>query len=270
VADQGASGFNSLYARFTEEVLAQVRQETYGQDDFGQYSWTTKAELEMICRSLRLDKGRRLLDVACGAGGPARFVARASACSLVGVDNSEGAIATATRLAGEDGLEDRVTFQVADAATRLPFGDSSFDGLLCIDAIVLLPGRRAVIQDWVRLLRPGGRIVFTDPGVLTGVATLDELTLRASQISNFSYSVPGENERFLKDAGLTLVHSEDSTSSMERQAAAWQASRSRHRVELEKIEGKEDYDVQQRFFGATHRLAVDRRQSRVTYVAERR
>ena len=270
MADLGPSDFNPLYAKFTEDVLTRVRQETYGHDDLGQYSWTTKAELEMICRSLGLEKGRRLLDVACGAGGPARFVARAKGCAVVGVDNSESAIATATRLAGEDGLQDRVTFQVADAATRLPFGDSSFDGLLCIDAIVLLPGRQAVVQDWVRLLRPGGRIAFTDPGVLTGVATLDELSLRASQISNFSYSVPGENERFLKDAGLTLVHTEDSTSSMERQATAWQASRSRHRAELEKIEGKEDYDVQQRFFEATHRLAVDRRQSRFTYVAERR
>jgi ubiquinone/menaquinone biosynthesis C-methylase UbiE len=270
VADLGQSDFDPLYARFTEELLAQVRQETYGPDDLGQYSWTTKAELEMIGRSLGLENGDRLLDVACGAGGPARFVARAKGCAVVGVDNSESAIATATSLAGEDGLQDRVTFQVADAATPLLFGDSSFDALLCMDAIVLLPGRRAVVRDWVRLLRLGGRIAFTDPGVLTGVATLDELTLRASQIRNFSYSAPGENERFLKDAGLTLLHTEDSTASMEQQASAWVSSRSRHRAELEKIEGKEDYDVQQRFFEATHRLAVDRRQSRFTYIAERR
>ena len=270
MADEGPSDFDPLYARFTEDVLAQVRRETYGHDDLGQYSWTSKTELEMICRSLGLGKGRRLLDVACGAGGPARFAAQSNGCAVVGVDNSEAAIATATRLAGEDGLQDRVTFQIADAATRLPFGDSSFDGVLCLDAIVLLLDRPAVVQDWARLLRPGGRIAFTDPGVLTGVATLDELSLRASQIRNFSYSVPGENERLLQDAGLTLVHTEDSTASMERQAAAWHASRSRHRAELEKVEGKEDYDVQQRFFEATHRLAVDRRQSRFTYVAERR
>jgi ubiquinone/menaquinone biosynthesis C-methylase UbiE len=269
VTDQKASDFDRLYSTYTEDVLAQVRRETYGTDDLGQYSWTTKAELELMCRSLGLGRGRRLLDVACGAGGPARFVVRSAGCSVVGVDNSESAIATATRLAREAGLQDLATFQIADASARLPFEDSSFDGVLCIDAIVLLLGRRAVVQDWVRLLRPGGRIAFTDPGVLTGVATLDELSWRAGQNGNFSYSVPGENERLLKDLGLTLVRREDSTAPVEQQAAAWYASRSRHREELEKIEGTENFPGQQRFFEVTHHLARDRRQSRIIYVGER-
>lgn len=269
MADQGESDFTPMYARFTEDVLAQVRRETYGEDDLGQYSWTVKAELETIWRSLKLDQGRRLLDVACGAGGPTRFAARATRCTVVGVDNSEGAITTATRLAREDGVQDRATFQIADAGKRLPFADASFDAVLCMDAIVLLPGRPTVVQDWSRLLRPGGRVAFTDPGVLTGVVTLDELSLRAGQVGSFAYSPPGQNERLLKEAGLTLVHTEDSTSPMERLAAAWHASRSRHQTELEKIEGSEGFVGQQRFFEGTLRLAAERRQSRFTYVAER-
>lgn len=267
--DPEASDFSRLYSQFTEDVLSQVRRETYAHDDLGQYSWTTKTELEMICRSLGLRPGARLLDVACGAGGPARFAIRATGCSVVGVDNSEGAIATATRLAREEGLERHATFQIANAGTRLPFEDASFDGVLCLDAIVLLPDRRAVVGDWARLLRPSSRLAYTDPGVLTGSATLDELAGRAGQNSSFSYSAPGANELLLKDLGLTLVRAEDSTAPMEQQAAAWHASRSRHRTELEKIEGNEDFAEQQRFFEISHRLAKDRRQSRFTYVAER-
>ena len=266
--EEQPGNFSRLYSNYTEDVLTQVRRETYGDDDMGQYSWTTKSELEMIYRALGLRKGRRLLDVACGAGGPARFAARTTGCTVVGVDNSEGAIATATRLAREEGLQDLATFQIADAGTRLPFDDSSFDSVLCMDAIVLLPDRRAVVQDWVRVLRPGGRVAFTDPGVLTGVATLDELSWRGGQNSSFSYSVPGENERLLKDVGLTIVHTEDSTAPVERQAAAWHASRSRHQTGLEEVEGKENFPEQQRFFEVTHRLAMGRRQSRFTYVAE--
>lgn len=269
MADEGESDFTPMYARFTENLLAQVRRETYGEDDLGQYSWTVKAELETLCRALRLDHGRRLLDVACGAGGPTRFAARTTGCTVVGVDNAKGGIDTASRLAQEDGIQDRATFQVADAGKRLPFEDASFDGILSIDAIVLLPGRSDVVRDWARLLRPGGRVAFTDPGVLTGIATLDELSLRAGQTGGFAYSAPGQNERLLQQAGLNVVHTEDSTSPMERLAAAWHAARSRHQTDLENIEGKEDFAGGQRFFENTRRLAAEQRQSRFTYVAER-
>ena len=269
MAEQGKTDFSPLYARYTEDVLAQVRRETYGDDDIGQYSWTVKAELETICQALGLAQGRRLLDVACGAGGPTRFAARTTGCTVVGVDNAEGGITTARRLAGEDGLQDRTTFQVADAGKQLPFEDSSFDAILCADAIVLLAGRAEVVREWARLLRPGGRVAFTDPGVLTGIATLDELSLRAGQTGDFAYSPPGQNERLLKEAGLGLVQTEDSTSPMERLAAAWHAARSRHQADLEKIEGNENFVGGQQFFENTRRLAAERRQSRFTYIAER-
>ena len=269
MADEREGDFSPMYARFTEDLLAQVRRETYGDDDIGQYSWTVKSELETICRALGLDQDSRLLDVACGAGGPTRFAARTTRCTVVGVDNAEGGITTATRLAREEGLQDRVTFQVADAGKRLPFADSSFDAILCIDAIVLLSNRAGVLGDWARLLRPGGRAAFTDPGLLTGVATLDELSLRAGQTGGFAYSAPGHNERLVKEAGLRLIHVNDSTSPMERLAAAWHAARSRHQSDLEKVEGSEDFVGGQRFFENTARLATEQRQSRFTYVAER-
>lgn len=268
MAEEGKYDFSAMYSRFSDDTLARVRRETYG-DDVGQYSWTTKAELTTIFRALGLGPDRRLLDVACGAGGPARFAASATGCSVVGVDNSEGAIATATRLARSEGLEDRARFQIADGGTRLPFEDASFDAILCMDAIVLLPGRSAVLRDWARLLRPGGRVAFTDPGVLTGFATLGELSLRTAHVGSFTFSIPGQNEGLLKKAGLSLVHAEDSTATMGRVAAAYHASRSRHHAALAKLEGNEDYAEQQRFFEGTRRLAADGRQSRFTYVAER-
>ena len=268
MAEEGGYGFDEMYSRFSDDVLARVRRETYG-DDLGQYSWTTKAELEVIFRALGLGQGRRLLDVGCGAGGPARFAARETGCGVVGVDNSDGAIATATRIAQEEGLQDKASFQIADGGTRLLFADASFDAVLCMDAIVLLPDRSAVLRDWARLVRPGGRVAFTDPGVLTGFATMEELSLRTGGVGSFIFSVPGQNEALLKEAGLTLVLAEDSSSTMERVAARAYASRSRHQAELEKLEGKGAYAEQQRFYEGTRRLAADRRQSRLTYVVER-
>lgn len=262
------SDFDEMYLRFTEEILAQVRRETYG-EDIGQYSWTTKSELDAIYEALGLGPGRRLLDVACGAGGPARFAARTTGCEVVGVDNSEGAIATASRLSIEDGLQDRAKFQVADAGLPLPFADASFDAVLCVDAIVLLPERAAVLRDWTRLLRPGGRVAFTDPGVVTGLVTLGELSGRTGGTESFCFSTPGDNERLLREAGLTLLRTEDATGAMDEVARAAQASRLHHQPELEKIEGKESFREQQHFYETTHLLARDRRQSRLAFVAER-
>ncbi len=261
------SDFDQMYLRFTEEILAQVRRETYG-EDLGQYSWTIKSELEAIFQRLGLDAGCRLLDVACGAGGPSRFAARTTGCDVVGVDNSEGAIATASRLSREEGVQDRARFQVADAGLRLPFPDASFDAILCVDGIVLLPGRAAVFRDWSRLLRPGGRVAFTDPGVVTGLVTLEELSGRTGHTDSFRFSVPGDNERLVQEAGLALLRTEDSTAAMEHVAGAAHASRSRHRPELEKIEGKETFEEQQHFYEITHILARERRQSRLTFVAK--
>lgn len=262
-------GFDEMYSKFSADILAQVRRETY-EDDLGQYSWTVKAELIAIFRALGLGQGRRLLDVCCGAGGPARFAALATGCEVVGVDNSEGAIATATHLTEKEGLKDRVTFQLADGGKRLSLPDASFDAIFCIDAIVLLPDRLAVLRDWARLLRAGYRLAYTDPGILTGFTTLGELTLRTGGAESFIFSIPGQNERLMKEADLFLVSAEDSTSTMEKVAARAHASRSRHQAELEKLEGKEAFVEQQRFYEGTRRLAADRRQSRFTFMAERR
>ena len=62
------------------------------------------------------------------------------------------------------------TFLVADANAALPFADGSFDGVVCVDAVNHLRDRAAVLREWRRVLRPGGRAVFTDPVVVTGAA----------------------------------------------------------------------------------------------------
>ena len=60
--------FGIAYSKFTEEVVSRVRRETFG-DDIGQNSWTLKQEYEGFLQDLQVALGKRLLDVACGAGG---------------------------------------------------------------------------------------------------------------------------------------------------------------------------------------------------------
>ncbi len=120
-------------------------------------------------------------------------------------------------MAREAGLGGRASFVQADASQPLPFEDGSFDAILCIDAMNHLPDRPGVLSDWARLLRPDGRLLFTDPVTVTGILDSDEIAIRTS-IGYFLFVPPGEDERLLAEAGLSVLAVEDTT-------RAWPTSR---------------------------------------------
>src|SRR5277367_863550 len=161
------SHYDANYGNFQTELYAQIRQEAFG-EYIGQNSWLTAQEQDMFLGWLELSKGKTLLDVGCGSGGPALRMAANTGCSVVGIDLHEQAISTAKLLASERHLEDRAEFCVVNATEQLPFPDSRFDAITCIDAINHLPDRPLVIAEWARLLKPGGRLLFTDPITVTG------------------------------------------------------------------------------------------------------
>ena len=130
-------------------------------------------------------------------------IAERTGCSVTGVDIHEQAIATANSLAAKRGLTKRAQFQVVNATAALPFPDASFDAITCIDAINHLPDRPRVIADWVRLLKPGGRMLFTDSITVTGPLTNDEIAVRGS-IGFFLFVPRGYDERVIADCGLPL------------------------------------------------------------------
>src|SRR5580693_5329935 len=157
-----AGHYNANYGNFQTELYAQIRQEAFG-EDIGQNSWLTSDEQDKFLEWLNLSPGKILLDVGCGAGGPALRIAAITGCSVVGIDVHEQAVTTASSLAAERGLAELVEFRSADATGPLPFSDASFDAITCIDAINHFSDRPRVIAEWARLLKPGGHLLFTDP-----------------------------------------------------------------------------------------------------------
>ena len=100
---------------------------------------------------LDLSPGKTLLDVACGAGGPALRIAAATGCSVVGIYMQ--AVTTASSLAAQRALAERAEFRSIDATGPLPFPDANFDAITCIDAINHFPDRpRVIVQCGPRLL----------------------------------------------------------------------------------------------------------------------
>jgi SAM-dependent methyltransferase len=259
--------YGGHYRDFAAEVYGDVRREAFGVD-IGQNSWLTVEELERFGSWLELGPAARLLDVACGSGGPALHLARLTECEVVGVELYKEAVATGNRLAQEAGLDLRASFMQADASRPLPLEGGSFDAILCVDAINHFPGRPGVLADWARLLRPGGQLLFTDPVTVTGMLGSDEIAIRTS-IGYFLFVPLGENERLLTEAGLSVLAIEDTTEHLAEVARRRRDARAKHGEAVRQVEGDEAFEGRQRFFDIVAALARERRLSRVAYVAEK-
>jgi SAM-dependent methyltransferase len=262
-----AGHYTANYGNFQTELYAQIRHEAFG-EDIGQNSWLTSDEHDRFLQWLELSPGKTLLDVACGAGGPALRIAAATGCSIVGVEVHEQAVKTANSLAAQRGLAGRAEFRVADATGRLPFPDASFDAITCIDAINHFPDRPGVIAEWARLLKPAGRLLFTDPITVTGPLTNAEIAVRSS--AGFYLFVPqGYDERGIAQCGLQLLVCEDVTANMAKVAGARHAARASRSTALREIERDQAFDGQQEFLAVAARLARERRLSRFVYVSKK-
>jgi SAM-dependent methyltransferase len=250
--------YNSTYGNFTQQVLAEIRRETYG-EDIGQNSWITVDEYDSFCNCLTLTTQSRVLDVASGSGGPALHMARKHGCRVTGIDINDEAVNTATQTATAAKFGD-ANFQVTDINQRLPFAPATFDAIVCIDSINHFRDRLSIFREWHRVLNAGGRILFTDPVVLTGPVSNEELAAR-SNIGFFLFVPLTVTESLIKEA--------DVTGNIELTSGRWHAARQRHGDALLQIEGEERFEGLQRFLAAVYKLTRERRLSRFVFVAEK-
>ena len=262
-----AGHYDANYENFQTELYAKIRREAFG-EDIGQNSWLTVDEQDKFLEWLDLAPAKVLLDVACGAGGPALRIAAITGCSVVGIDVHEDAIATAKALAAKRKLAERAQFVAGDATAPLPFPDSNFDAVTCIDAINHFPERPRTLVEWARLLKPGGRLLFTDPFTVTGPLTNFEVAARS--LAGFYLFVPhGYDDRVMAQCGLSLLMREDVTGNVARVAEARHTARELRRTALCEIEGEREYERQQEFLATAARVAREGRLSRFVYVSKK-
>ena len=257
--------YDVQYANFSASLYRTIRAEASG-EDFGQNGWLTAEEHDLFLSWLDVGPQSRVLDVACGSGGPTLRLAEKTGCTVHGVDIHARGVGNAASQAAARGLDGRATFQCLDAAAELPFEQDSFTAITCVDAINHLPGRPAVVAEWARVVKPGGRILFTDPIVVTGALSAEEIAIRAS-IGFFLFVPPGSNEALLRQAGLDLVRTEDRTENMATVARRWHAARQERADDLRSVEGDDTFEGQQEFFAVAARIARQRRLSRYAYLA---
>jgi ubiquinone/menaquinone biosynthesis C-methylase UbiE len=135
----------------TEEVLQQHDQDHYG---------GTAATDRLIAEAaVRPDDA--VLDVCSGMGGPARYLAWKTGCTVTGLDLTASRVEGATELTKLAGLGDRVRF-VHGNALAMPFADASFTLAIAQEAFAHIPDKPRLVAECARVLRPRGRLVFSD------------------------------------------------------------------------------------------------------------
>lgn len=104
-----------------------------------------------------IPRGARVLDAGCGIGGTAVHLAETLDCEVIGVTISDRQVARARSRAA--GCTPSPSFELRDALDT-GYPDGSFDVVLAIESLEVMPDKQRFLAETLRLLRPGGSVVI--------------------------------------------------------------------------------------------------------------
>ncbi len=179
---------------------------------------------EMIAR-LSPAAGQHVVDIGCGVGGPARYVAAETGAKVTGIDLTPEFIEAARALTEMTGLGDLVSFKVADAL-NLPFADGAFDAGFTQNVSMSVPDKARFFEEAARVLKSGARFIAGEvaqgPG---GDALYPVPWALTADISHLTS--PEDTVEVLEAAGFRVDEVQDST---EKALAYNQAARERFKT----------------------------------------
>ena len=174
----------------------------HDQDHFGGLAAT-----DALARHAKINESTHVLDLCCGLGGPARYLAHHYGCQVTGVDMNTDRLDGAVRLTERTKLQDRVLFHHANAL-QTGLADETFDVIVSQEAFCHIPDKKTLIAECVRLLKPGGCIVYTD--ILARNSMTNEIRSRLESEMAFSeLSTLEQYCHLLEEKGCQVVKVED-------------------------------------------------------------
>jgi SAM-dependent methyltransferase len=132
----------------------------FGEQWVGQQRFTPTAQIDALHAAIEVRPRAAVLDLWCGAGGPAIYLAQQTGCRVIGIDPSVDNVRRARAAAAVAGLTNQVHFFIGTLAT-VPMPTASFDAIVCHDAFFPVENKLRLLANCSRLLRPGARMACT-------------------------------------------------------------------------------------------------------------
>jgi ubiquinone/menaquinone biosynthesis C-methylase UbiE len=170
---------------------------------------------EVFLSQLGFSPATHVLDVGCGLGGAARFVASRYGSRVTGIDLTDEYVATGNTLCKWTGLDQRISLRRGNALA-MPFDDGKFDGAYMLHVGMNIENKEQLADELARVLRSGSvlgiyDVMRTGPGDLSyplpwaatpDLSTVAELYRYTKALETAGFAVISERNR--RDFALTF------------------------------------------------------------------
>jgi SAM-dependent methyltransferase len=150
-----------------------------------------------------------ILDAGCGLGGSSRLLAATFGCRVTGIDLSTPYIDAAQMLTRRSGLSKKVRFQTG-SILDMPWDDNTFDAVLCQHILMNIPDKQAAVQEFFRVLAPGGILMLHE--IVQGENAALALPVPWADAADISFLESWDTlAAYLIKTGFSLEHHVDAT-----------------------------------------------------------
>lgn len=159
-----AKHFDRVHAAQVQSlVLRDIWRGAYGDEypaEVNPSAFFPRSTLMRLVAELDLGPGRTVVDLGCGHGGAALWLAKEYGSDVIGIDLSAAGVAAGNRGAAELALGERARFIEGDI-TDTRQDEASCDAAISLNVLCFVPDKPAAIAEAARILKPGGRLALT-------------------------------------------------------------------------------------------------------------
>jgi ubiquinone/menaquinone biosynthesis C-methylase UbiE len=164
---------------------------------------------DALAECAHIGKGTRVADFCAGLGGPARYLAHRCGADVTGIELTPARVKGAQELTRRVGLQDKVRI-IEGNVMQVPLEANTVDAVVSQEALLHVPDKRRALAEAFRILKPGGRIAFTDWVAHRALSAADKELMWQGMAVTDLYTLPAYAE-LVRQAGFVVISVEDLT-----------------------------------------------------------
>jgi ubiquinone/menaquinone biosynthesis C-methylase UbiE len=164
---------------------------------------------DALAERAHIGKATRVADFCAGLGGPARYLAHRYGADVTGIELTPARVKGAEVLTRRVGLQDKVRI-IEGNVMQVPLETSSIDAVVSQEALLHVPDKQRALSEAFRILKPGGRIAFTDWVAHRPLSAADKELMWQGMAVTELYTLPAYAD-LVREATFTVSSVEDLT-----------------------------------------------------------